>query len=113
LKKKTFVLLLNEYFLLLLLLLMMMMMMMILLSTHSGNVWIHPRKKLDYEVPGMTLLTECLYRYSPLRGITFEIPPLSSYALSPTMLPKLETFLELLLWNSFQGRHIFWMSSIS
>jgi hypothetical protein len=40
--------------------------------------------------------------------------PLSSYALSPTMLPMLETFLELLLWNSFQWCcHIFWVSLIS
>jgi hypothetical protein len=34
----------------------------------------------------------------------YEVPvlPLSSYALSPTMMPLLETFLKLLLWNSFQ-----------
>jgi hypothetical protein len=46
--------------------------------------------------------------YSLLRGVTFEVLPLSSYALSPTMLPVLETFLELLLWKGFQRRrHIF------
>jgi len=40
--------------------------------------------------------------------------PLSSYALSPTILLLLETFLELLLWNIFQCcHHIFWMTSIS
>jgi len=37
-----------------------------------------------------------------LRGVTFQVLRLRSYALSPTMLPLLETFLELLLWNSFQ-----------
>jgi hypothetical protein len=31
--------------------------------------------------------------------------PLSSYVLSPMMLPLLETMLELLLWNSFQWHH--------
>jgi hypothetical protein len=46
--------------------------------------------------------------FTPLRGFTFEALPLGSCALSPTMLPQLETFLELLLWNSFQyRRHIF------
>jgi hypothetical protein len=41
--------------------------------------------------------------------VTFEVLPFSSYALSPMMLPLLETFLELLLWNSFQmpSSHIF------
>jgi len=37
-----------------------------------------------------------------LRGVTFEVLPLGSYALSPVMLPLLETFLELLLWDNFQ-----------
>jgi hypothetical protein len=38
----------------------------------------------------------------------------SSYVLSSTMLPLLEIFLQLLLWNSFQcNRHIFFMSSTS
>jgi len=55
-----------------------------------------------------------LYTYSLLRGVTFEVLPLSSYALNTMMLPLLETFLEFLLWNSFQcRRHIFWMSSLS
>jgi hypothetical protein len=44
------------------------------------------------------------YSYSLLRGVTFDVLPLSSYALSPTMLPLLETFWELLLWYSFQCR---------
>jgi hypothetical protein len=52
--------------------------------------------------------------YSLLKGATFEGHPLSSYALSSMMLPLLETFLELLLWNNFQcHHHIFWMSSVS
>jgi hypothetical protein len=46
---------------------------------------------------------------SILRGVT-----LSSYALRPKMLPLLEIFLELLMWNSSQyRRHNFFMSSIS
>jgi len=46
--------------------------------------------------------------------LTFEVLPLGSYALSPRMLPQLETFLEFLSWNNFQcRRHIFWMSSVS
>jgi hypothetical protein len=56
-----------------------------------------------------------LYTYSFLRGVTFEALPLSSYALGPVMLPLLETFLELLLWNSFHSAVItfFFMSSVS
>jgi hypothetical protein len=51
---------------------------------------------------------------SLLRGAIFEILHLSSYAISPTMLPLLETFLELLLWNSYQcRRHVLWMPSVS
>jgi len=53
------------------------------------------------------------YTYSLLRGVTFKILPLSSYILSLMMLPLLETFLELLLWNSYQCYyHIICMSSI-
>jgi hypothetical protein len=59
----------------------------------------------DYEVHGMILLQAYLYAHSLLRGVTFEVLPLSSYALSPTMLLLLETFLILLLWISFQCRH--------
>jgi len=67
-----------------------------------------------YEVAGMILLQAYLYTYSLLRGVTFEVLPFSSYALSPRMLPLLETFLELLLWNSIQcHHHIFCMSSVS
>jgi hypothetical protein len=56
-----------------------------------------------------------LYTFSLLRGVTFEALPLSSYALSPTMLSLLETFLELLLWNIFQCHHFFFLliSSVS
>jgi hypothetical protein len=61
----------------------------------------------DYEVPGMILLqASYLYTYSLPRGVTFEVLPLSSCVLSPTMLPLLETFLELLLLNIFQCREI-------
>jgi hypothetical protein len=66
------------------------------------------------EVPGLILLQAYLYTYSLLRGVTFSVLSLSTYALRPTMLPLLETFLELLLWNSFQfRRHISYMSSAS
>jgi hypothetical protein len=71
--------------------------------------------RCGYEVPGSILLqTLCLYTYRLMREVTFKELPLSSYALSPTMLPLLETFLGLLLWNNFQcRRHIFWLSSVS
>jgi len=39
-----------------------------------------------YKVLGMILLQAYLYTYSLLRGVTFQILPLSSYVLSPTML---------------------------
>jgi hypothetical protein len=60
-----------------------------------------------YEVPGIILLQACLYPYSLLRGVIFEVLHLHSYALSPMMLSPLETFLELLLWNSFQCHNFF------
>jgi hypothetical protein len=64
----------------------------------------------DYEVPGMILLQAYLYTYSLRREVTFKVPPLSSYASSPVMLPLLQTFLEILLWNSFQFHlHIFYI----
>jgi hypothetical protein len=47
-----------------------------------------------YEVPGMILLQAYLYAYSLLRGVIFEALPLSSHALSQTMLSLLETFFE-------------------
>jgi len=69
--------------------------------------------RYGYEVSGMILLQAlCLYTYSLLRGVTFEVLSLNSCALSLMMLSLLETFLELLSWNSFLWRHIFWMSSI-
>jgi hypothetical protein len=58
-----------------------------------------------YEVTGIMSLQLHLYTYNILRGVTLQVLPFSSYALSPTMLPLLETFLELLLWNSFHCRH--------
>jgi hypothetical protein len=57
--------------------------------------------RYGYEVLWIILLQEYLYTYSLLRGVTFEVLPLSSYALSPVTLPALETFLGPLLWNSF------------
>jgi hypothetical protein len=55
-------------------------------------------KGCGYEISGMILLqASYLYFYSLLRGVTFEVLPLSRYVLSPAMLPLLETFLELLL----------------
>jgi len=69
-----------------------------------------------YEVAGMDFIATYLnmYTYSLLRGVSFKVLPLSSYAFSPMRLPLLETLLELLLWNSFKCHcHIFWMSSIS
>jgi len=49
------------------------------------------------EFPGMILSKEYLYACILLIGVTFEVLPFSSYVFSPTMLPLLETFLELLL----------------
>jgi len=49
--------------------------------------------RFGYKVPGMILLQAHLYTYSLLRGVTFEVLSFSNYALSPTMLPLLETFL--------------------
>jgi len=53
------------------------------------------------------------YTHSLLRGVTFEALPLSSCALSPTMLPQLKKVLELMLWNNFQClRHIFFFGCL-
>jgi hypothetical protein len=62
-----------------------------------------------YEVPGMILLQTYLYTYNLLRRFTFKVLPLSSYAISPMMLPLVATFLELLLWNSFHWHHHFFL----
>jgi len=68
------------------------------------------RTRCGYEVLGLILLqAPYLYTYSLLRRVTFEVLLLSSYILSPKMLPLLETFLEILMWNTFQcRRHISW-----
>jgi len=63
--------------------------------------------RCGYEVPGVILLHAYLYTYSLLRKVTFKVLPLSSYAFIPMMLPLLEIFLELLLWNSFQCHAFF------
>jgi hypothetical protein len=62
--------------------------------------------RCGHEVPGMVLL------YAHWEGLP-SVLPLNCYALSLTMLPLLETSLELLLWNSFKCCHFFWMSLIS
>jgi len=49
-------------------------------------------KKCGYDVPGMILLQTYLYTYSLLRGVTFKALPLSSYALSPVILPLLDVW---------------------
>jgi hypothetical protein len=70
--------------------------------------------RCDSEVPGMILLQAYLYTYSLLRGVIFEVLPLSTCACSPTVLPLVETFLGLLLWISFQCHlHLFFVSSVS
>jgi len=50
--------------------------------------------RCGYEVQRMILLQAYLYAYSLLRGVIFEVHPLSNYAFSTMMLPLLETFLE-------------------
>jgi hypothetical protein len=63
--------------------------------------------RCGYEFAGMTLFQAYLYTYSLLRGVTFDVLSLHSYALSPMILPPLAKFLEFLLWNIFQCfRHI-------
>jgi len=61
--------------------------------------------RCGYEISGIILFQAYLYTYSLQSGVTFEVLPLSNYALSSVMLPLLETFLELLLWNGFKCRH--------
>jgi len=61
--------------------------------------------RCGWEIPGMISLQAYLYPYSLMKGVTFEVLPLSNYTLSPMMLPMIGTFLELLLWNSFQCQH--------
>jgi hypothetical protein len=59
----------------------------------------------DFE---MILLQAYLYNYSLLKGVTFKVLPMSSYALRLISLPLSKTFLELLLWNTFHCHsHIF------
>jgi hypothetical protein len=71
--------------------------------------------RCGFEVSGMILFqASYLYTYSLLRGITFEVFPFSSYALSPTMLLLLEFFFffffDFLFWNSLQcRRHNFYV----
>jgi len=77
------------------------------------DIWASEITRCGYEVSGMILLQAYLYTHSLLRGVTFEVLLLSSYALIPKMLPMLEKFFELQLWNSFQCcRHMCWMSSL-
>jgi len=70
------------------------------------EMWLWSSRNVSYQA--------YLYTYNLLRGVTFEVLPLSNYAFSQTMLPLLETFLELLLWNSFQcHRHFFFLDVFS
>jgi len=73
--------------------------------------------RCGYEVPRMILLKAHLCTYSLLSGVNFEVHPLRNYALSPTMLPLLETFFEQLPVPSslffFFFFVFFWMSSIT
>jgi hypothetical protein len=69
-------------------------------------------QRCGYNISVTILLQAYLY-LSLLRGDIFKVLPFRSYTLSPTMLPLLETFLELLLWNSFQCRQIFSVFSVS
>jgi hypothetical protein len=58
----------------------------------------HKHTRCGYEVTGIILLQAShLYTHSLLRGVAFKVLPLSSYRYSPTVLPLLETFLEILL----------------
>jgi hypothetical protein len=63
--------------------------------------------RCGYEGSRIILLQANLYNYSLLRGVTSKVLELSSYALSSMVLPLIETFLELLLWNSSQCCRIF------
>jgi hypothetical protein len=56
--------------------------------TVLGNfVAVSRNTSFSCEVPRMTLLQAYLYIFILLRGVTFKVLPLSSYALSPMMLP--------------------------
>jgi len=87
-------------------------------ESNISTVHYQIRQRVTYEVwlrssrnDFIASISVCFY--SLQKGVTFEVLPLSTYALSPMMLPLLETFLELFLWNSFQcRRHIFWMPSV-
>jgi hypothetical protein len=71
---------------------------------------LHVKKDIQgcgYEDSGMILLQTYLYAYSILKGIIFELLPLSSYALNQMMLSLLEALLDGLLWNSFKFCHVF------
>jgi hypothetical protein len=62
------------------------------------SIKLHECTRCNCGVLGLILLHPYPYTNSLLRGVTFQVLPLSSYALSPTMLPLLETF-----WNSCCG----------
>jgi hypothetical protein len=53
---------------------------------------VHTHMMWGCEDPRMILLQAYLYTYNLLRWVTFEILPLSSYALIPTMLLLLHIF---------------------
>jgi hypothetical protein len=59
-----------------------------LIPSHYYTMW-------GYEVSGMILLQAYLYTYMLLRGVTFNVLPLSSYTFGPMLLPLPEAILEL------------------
>jgi len=73
----------------------------------SSRVSLHTR--FSYELPKMILLKAHLSTHSLLRGVIFEVFPFRSYAISPAMLPLLETFLGLLSGIPFNAVNTFFM----
>jgi hypothetical protein len=49
-----------------------------------------------YEIPGIIFLWPYLYTHSLLREFNLKVLPLSSYAISPIMVPAIAV--ELILW---------------
>jgi hypothetical protein len=63
-------------------------------SVQSKALKLH-HMRFGYKVPGIILLqASYLYTYSLLRWVTLEVLSLSSYALTPTMLPLLENIFQ-------------------
>jgi len=72
---------------------------MVLIDTGPSACSLSQYMRCGYEVPGVILLqASYLHTYSILRWVTTEVLPLSSYVLSPIMLPLWKNF-----WNSCYG----------